>query len=233
MFHPPRLYTDARRDYDLVDLHDISQRIFDFGLYNHHSISSMISKMSDTAGTKQFYVDYMELHTIMEQKLDERLSSVFPNEATVSLKETKTISKNSPSSLSLFANVKQRTLRSHAAPLSRRHPYLYRPPKFDEPSSKANSFISDKSPYRSWSRRSRSSDTLSDSVTSLNFTSTAGSLGSSCASLVPKSPTESHENLKDLKLYRSFTFPSTAASDDHDELLESQVSQESIFTIIE
>jgi hypothetical protein len=36
-----------------------------------------------------------------------------------------------------------------------------------------------------------------------------------------------------LKLYRSFTFPSAAASDDLDELLESQVSQESIFTIIE
>lgn len=65
MIEPPRLYTHARREYDILDIEMLGKVTLDLGLHVRSDIRLHFSKLIDCAGTKRFFSEFVLLRNLI------------------------------------------------------------------------------------------------------------------------------------------------------------------------
>ena len=74
MIIPPKLFTDARKDYDLCDVEILSKLAIELGLESKPDICKSFERLIDLLGTLQFHSEFTLLHKIIMDKQAEEHS---------------------------------------------------------------------------------------------------------------------------------------------------------------
>jgi hypothetical protein len=83
MIEPPKLFTDARKEYDLQDVEILGKITLELGLQMKAEIRAAFEKLVDLTGTHQFQTEYIVLHELIMNKREEILASVIYTGSTL------------------------------------------------------------------------------------------------------------------------------------------------------
>ena len=75
MIIPPKLFTEARKDYDLCDVEALSKWAIELGLQYQPEVRESFERLVDILGTQQFYKEFTSLYQYIMGKEQEKQST--------------------------------------------------------------------------------------------------------------------------------------------------------------